>query len=190
MDPANASNYYAPYANGSPMITKYNTFQTLSNSNSMTMDEFASYTHKCASQFASNQTSNSSCTNFCFPLSNATSQQITQMQNQEWNTLKALYYSEKQKLLYKYQNAKRLVSPSCNYYNACIGVPDFDGYNTPMVKYNTQNLPIPSSPYFNCKQPCNQTIKDLYANKEKRFGHVEDADFCDSIVWGLRYRVG
>ncbi len=163
-DPANKPNYYgASFSNSTPMIVKYNSYYT-TNSNSLPLHEYVSYSLKCATQFGSNMTTNIPCINFGNSVNAA-------MQDKEWNMLKAIYFSEKQKMLYQYSNDKRLqAGSSCTYYNACIGNANFDGYSTPMIKYNSSNVALSTSKYFVKDQPCNQVMKDLYAKKTKRFG--------------------
>lgn len=170
-DPANKVGYYgAAFPSTTPMINRYNTYYN--NGSLLPMHEFVSYSLKCATQFGSNMMSNAPCVNF------GSNPSVT-MQNSEWNMLKSIYFSEKQKMLYAYSNYTRLHSGSCNYYNACIGDASFDGYNTPMVSYSG-NVASSSSKYFVKSQPCNQVMKDLYASKVKRFGiTIADQDVPD-----------
>lgn len=181
-DPANNSGYFAPalLPNATPLIQKYNTYNVV-NATPLSLHKFVSYSLKCGTQYGNNQLQNVNCTTFGAPIV-GTQAQITAMQNNEWNSLKAIYYGEKQKMLYEYSNAKRLqAGSSCAYYNACIGNPNFDGYSSPMVKFNIApgNQLNQNSPYFIAQQPCNQSIKDLYASKEKRFGNFGDEETPD-----------
>jgi RHS repeat-associated protein len=168
-DPVNTNAILSPALAPNALVLKYGQYYTIS-SGQLSISEFVSYTFKCGTQFANNQTTNLNCIGFGNPI-NASSAQITDMKNKEWNAAKSIYYGEKQKMLYQVSNYKRLHSAQCNYYNACIGNPDFDGYNSPMIKYISPTNVDYTSAYFNSKQPCNQIIKDLYAGKEKRFGY-------------------
>jgi len=179
MDPANAGGYFVPGLNGTPLMQKYNNYSIVNNA-TLKLHQFVAYTLKCGAQFGNNQVGNPNCINLGQPIAGSQAQ-ITAMQDKEWNSLKAIYFGEKQKMLYEYSNAKRLqLGASCNYYNACIGDPNFDGYSTPMVKYvspgNTLNQ---TSAYFNAMQPCNQAIKDLYVDKVKRFGPASNVELPD-----------
>ncbi|MBA3680487.1 MAG: hypothetical protein H0W73_04890 [Bacteroidetes bacterium] len=175
-DPVNHTGYFSPTLNNSPSLLeqKYINYSTINSV--LTLDQFVAYTLKCGTQFASSQSNVPLCVNLGMPIS-GTPTQVLDMQNKEWNTLKAIYFGEKQKLLYDFSNARRLNSASgCNYYNACIGDPNFDGYSSPMVKYNQLpgNVLNVNSQYFHATQPCNQAIKDLYVNKVKRFGYNKE----------------
>jgi RHS repeat-associated protein len=162
-DPANQTGYFGTaYTSSQPLVDAYTTYNI--SMGPLSMSEYVSYVLKCANQLGSNQTNLAPCLTF------GNSSSSTSIKNQEWNTLKGLYLSEKNKIMTRYSDFARS-SSTCNYYNTCIGNPAFNGYSSPLVQYIAgNNSPNPSSPYFQSNQPCNLQMKDLYAAKSKRFG--------------------
>jgi len=178
-DPANDPGYYAGQGS-QPLVSFYNQYNLNFGPPGLRMDQFVAFTLRCANQYGGNPIPGPNCITLGTNIPGNPNQVLAQ-QNNEWNALKAIYLSEKAKLLYKRSNFLRFNS-GCKYYNACIGKPDFDPYSSPLIVYQPPGGNVvnqTASQYFQANQPCNQQIKDLYANKEKRFGQVGDAEAPD-----------
>ncbi|MFM9986066.1 MAG: RHS repeat-associated core domain-containing protein [Flavobacteriales bacterium] len=93
--------------------------------------------------------------------------------NDEWQTLKNLYYSAKQQAQLKYYHA-HVIEEECIGYNQCMGEDYFNPWQHWTFMNDNSVLGYLDGPYFNPDQPCGSSTYALYANKIPRFMGIED----------------
>jgi len=121
--------------------------------------------------------------------------EITTIMNREWTTYRDLYLSAKaevQALGSHIKAVARGTSTHCGCYNGCFGKPPFDPYNIsndygdfagigiysvggigPWIMSPLAVI-IPTGGVNQPAQPCNWQTKAFYANKQKRFGGMQE----------------
>lgn len=185
-DPFVTNSTFGSY--GAALANKYLNYNNSYGTN-MSMSQFAASLAHCGMYYGQNPFTIPNCTTFGFPVVGPITVQDS-VKNQEWNSLKNLYLSEKNKLQIQRSDAKRFDwSSSCVYYNGCIGKSEYNPSSTPMFSFNP-NLPgfgggpfgmffFFKKPYFFGPQPCSVWMYDYYKTKTKRFGVSEDVKPLD-----------
>jgi len=132
------------------------------------MVEAAAMAARCGTTYQTNNLPGS-CTYFgkvVDPTNITTAEKI--ILDKEWNILKNMYLSEKQKVQQKRDDDLARATTPVNAYNGCIGNDNYNPYTAGMVNYSNWLNSLFHNP-AQSNSPCGITYFKYYINKEKRF---------------------